>query len=333
MLEWDDLRTFLAVARHGSLSAAARALGVTQTTMGRRLEGLHLRSGARLLQRTPQGFALTPAGEEVMGAVERMEEEALRVERRISGQDTRLEGPVRVTAVEALGSRVLTPILAQLHLRHPGIQVELSAESRTVSLARRETDIAVRIGAFTEPDVVARRAGEIELGAYAAPDYLAARGLPDFAAGAADHVRLVFAPPGEARVQEGRHSQDWLAQLMTKAAVGFTSNSYEALLRAALGGMGVAALPRGMGDAGPGDGQPPLIRLDVPSAAPRVGIWIGLHEDTRHTPRTRMVADALHEGLLAAAAALAGSAAPAVVSSAPSAPRGAAPAPARARAR
>lgn len=146
-------------------------------------------------------------------------------------------------------------------------------------------------------------------------------------------MRLVFTPPGEARGQEGRHSQEWLAQLMPGAAVGFTSNSHEALLRAALGGMGVAALPRGMGDAGPGDGQPPLIRLDVPSAAPRIGIWIGLHEDTRHTPRIRMVADALHEGLLAAAAALAGSAAPAVVSSAPSAPRGAAPAPARARAR
>jgi DNA-binding transcriptional LysR family regulator len=310
MLEWDDLRTFLAVARHGSLSAAARALKVTQTTMGRRLEGLHERSGARLLQRTPQGFILTPAGEEVMGAVERMEEEALRVERRITGQDNRLEGLVRVTAVEALGSRVLTPILAQLHVRHPEILVELSAQSRAVSLARRETDIAVRIGAFTEPDVVARRAGEIELRAYAATSYLEARGLPDFASGAPGHARLVFAPPEDARPDVARPSLDWLAGLMHAAAVGFTSNSHEALLQAALGGMGVAALPRGMGDGammqGAAQAGPALVRLETPSAAPRLGIWIGLHEDTRHTPRIRVVADALHEGLQTAGAQLAG---------------------------
>lgn len=310
MLEWDDLRTFLAVARHGSLSAAARALKVTQTTMGRRLEGLHERSGARLLQRTPQGFVLTPAGEEVMGAVERMEEEALRVERRITGQDNRLEGLVRVTAVEALGSRVLTPILAQLHARHPDIMVELSAQSHIVSLARRETDIAVRIGAFTEPDVVARRAGEIELRAYAATSYLEARGLPDFAAGAPGHERLVFAHPNNTRPDVSRPAQDWLAGLMHAAAVGFTSNSFEALLQAALGGMGVAALPRGMGDGTLGWGMapagPPLVRLETPSSGPRLGIWIGLHEDTRHTPRIRVVADALHEGLQAVGAQLAG---------------------------
>lgn len=312
MLEWDDLRTFLAVARHGSLSAAARALKVTQTTMGRRLEGLHERSGARLLQRTPQGFILTPAGEEVMGAVERMEEEALRVERRITGQDSRLEGLVRVTTVEALGSRVLTPILAQLHARHPDIQVELSAQSRIVSLARRETDIAVRVGTFTEPDVVARRAGELELAAYAATSYLELRGLPDFTAGAPGHERIAFALPEEARPEVLRPALDWLARLMHAATVGFTSNSHEALLQAALGGMGIAALPRSMGDGAVLRGAVPavtsLVRLDTPVPAPRVGVWIGLHEDTRHTPRIRVVADALHEGLQAAAAQLTGSA-------------------------
>lgn len=287
MLEWDDLRTFLAVARHGSLSAAARALKVTQTTMGRRVEGLHGRSGARLLLRTPKGFILTPAGEGVMGAVERMEDEALRIERRISGQDTRLDGTVQVTAVEELGSRVITPILARLRERQPGILVELTTDPRNVSLARRETDIAVRLGEFHEPDVVARRAGEVEIAAYAAAAYLEARGLPDFAQGAPGHARMAFRAVGR-----GRQDSDWLSGLMPAATTAFASNSFEALLQAALGGMGVAALPRGMGDV-----SPTLVRLATPGPSPRRSVWIGLHEDTRHTPRIRVVVEALHEGL------------------------------------
>src|SRR3954454_19315597 len=106
MLDRDDLRSFLAIARHGNLSAAARALKVTQTTMGRRLEALHERSGARLLQKTPTGFVLTAAGELVLGAVERMEAEALAVERTISGEDVRLAGRVRIATVEAFGARM-----------------------------------------------------------------------------------------------------------------------------------------------------------------------------------------------------------------------------------
>ena len=92
MLDWDDLRTFLAIARHGTLSAAARALGVHQPTMGRRLAALEQRAGARLLQKTPRGYIPTAAGEAILGNVERIEAEALAVERRITGRDVRLEG-------------------------------------------------------------------------------------------------------------------------------------------------------------------------------------------------------------------------------------------------
>jgi DNA-binding transcriptional LysR family regulator len=295
MLDWDDLRSFLAVARHGNLSAAARALKVTQTTMGRRLEGLHERSGARLLQRTPQGFVLTPAGEGVMSAVERMEVEALLVERRISGQDMRLEGVVRVATVEALGSRILTPILARMRARHPGIAVDFTTDSRSVSLARREADIAVRLAEFQEQDAVVRRAAEMAVAAYAAPDYLSARGQPDFAQGAPGHARITF-PEGLDAMPEAR----WLARMTQAGEVAFTSNSRDAQMQAAIGGMGIAAVPRFMGDEAPG-----LVRLATPEPAPLRGIWIGVHADTRHTPRIRAVVEALHEGLRAAAPVLA----------------------------
>ena len=135
-MDWEDLKTFLAVARHGNLSAGARSLGVSQTTMGRRIEGLQDRLGAKLLQRTPSGFILTPAGEQILAAVERMESEAHAIEGAIKGKDVRLEGVVRITTVEAFGAKIITPALAKLQASHPGIAVELITDDRSLSLAR-----------------------------------------------------------------------------------------------------------------------------------------------------------------------------------------------------
>ncbi len=295
MLDWDDLRSFLAIARHGNLSAAARALKVTQTTMGRRLQALHDRSGARLLQKTPGGFVLTPAGERVLGAVERMEAEALAVERAITGEDVRLEGRVRVATVEAFGARILTPILAALHARHPGIVVELDTDTRSVSLSRREADVAVRVAEFHQHDVVVRRAGEMAFALYAAPAYLALRGLPDLTAGAPGHA-LVTLQEDLIGMPEGR----WFSTLAHDAQTVFLANSRDAQLRATQAGMGIGCLPRYLADAEPG-----LERLAPPEPAPSRGIWIGVHADTRHTPRIRAVLEVLNEGLRAAAPVLA----------------------------
>lgn len=113
-MDWDDLRTFLAIARHGTLSAAARALGVTQPTMGRRLSAMEDRTGARLLQRLPGGYALTPLGETILGNAERVEAEVLAAERTITGKDIALEGLVRLTTVDTLAARIVTPALADL---------------------------------------------------------------------------------------------------------------------------------------------------------------------------------------------------------------------------
>jgi len=110
-MEWDDLKTFLAIARYGTLSAAARALGVTQPTMGRRLHAMEDRTGARLLQRLPGRFALTPLGESVLGNAERIEAEALSAERTITGRDVALAGVVRLTTVDTLAARIVTPAL------------------------------------------------------------------------------------------------------------------------------------------------------------------------------------------------------------------------------
>src|SRR3954451_19409897 len=142
MLDWDDLRYFLAVARHGTLSAAALDLHVTQSTVGRRLTALEARLGVRLLNRTPAGYFPTLAGQRILGPVEALEAGVLHVERQVGGQEVELAGTVRVTSMDALAKQVFVPCFASLHRKHPDIEVNLLPDTTHVSLSMRETDIA-----------------------------------------------------------------------------------------------------------------------------------------------------------------------------------------------
>src|SRR5712671_5567264 len=134
MLDWDDLRFFLAVARTGSLSAAARELRCTQTTVGRRLASLEARLAVRLLNRTPRGYVATLAGESIREHVERIDAEAASVERIVAGRDARLEGKVTVTCIESIANLILAPCFARLHQNYPGVVIELLPPDRHVSL-------------------------------------------------------------------------------------------------------------------------------------------------------------------------------------------------------
>ena len=130
MLDWDDLRFFLALTRHGSLSAAAKVLHVSQSTVGRRLNTLEATLAVRLLNRTPEGYVPTLAGEEVRQKAERLEAEALGLERDVTGRDTRLRGLVRVTCAETMAAHLLAPSFARLHAKHPDIMIELIPNPR-----------------------------------------------------------------------------------------------------------------------------------------------------------------------------------------------------------
>lgn len=293
MLEWDDLRSFLAIARHGSLSAAARALKVTQTTMGRRLEGLHAKAGARLLQRTPTGFVLTPAGERVMANVERMEAEALSIERAITGEDARIAGQVRITTVESFGARILTPLLKPLLDRQPELEIELITDTRSLSLSRREADVALRLAEFEQHEAVVRRVGDMAFGLYASPGYLDARGRPNLDAGSPGHA-CVSLQEDLALLPEAKQ----LAEVMREGRVRLRANSREAQLQAALVGFGLAILPCYLVL------DQKLVELPLPKGRLMRGIWLGVHRDTRHTPRIRLVLDQLSQGLREQALAL-----------------------------
>ena len=282
MLEWDDLRLVLAIARNGSLTAAARAMGVTQPTMGRRAEHLEDRLGAQLFERTAAGVALNALGTSLLPLAEQMERSALAAERQIAARDTGLEGLVRITTLEWTGHHLLAPVLARFCRLHPAVTVELITADRVFSLTRHETDVALRPVRFDQEGLVQRRIGATPRGLYASQAYLAERGEPNYAAGCPGHT-LITLPESLFTLPQANWLHDILAP---KAHVALRSNSLDVHAAAAVAGAGLVLLPRSIGDALPG-----LRRLNPPETPPDRELWLGFHEDLRHTPRVRALVD------------------------------------------
>jgi DNA-binding transcriptional LysR family regulator len=277
MLDWDDLRFFLAVARHGSLSAAAKDLHVAQSTVGRRLTSLEAGLGVRLLDRTPDGYVPTQAGIGVRVHAERLEAAATALERDVGGRDLRLAGIVRVSCAETIAALILAPGLATLHIAHPDIVVELLPHPGELSLPMREADISVCLQQPEQHELVVRRIGSIAFALYGSPSYLARHAEPDFTDGGAGHHVICQTADIQDTGQIG-----WLANRLPHARVSLQTGSHEAAVAAAAHGGGLACLARFRADHVPG-----LIRLSSPPV-PIAGIWLVVHRDNRHTPRIRV---------------------------------------------
>jgi DNA-binding transcriptional LysR family regulator len=286
MLDWDELRTFLAIARSHTLSGAARDLGVRQSTMSRRLEALEVRAGVRMLQKTPTGYVLTPAGESALAHVERMEQEALAVELTVAGHEERLEGIVRLTTIGAIAVSLLPPVLAKFRVRYPNIVVEVVTESRVLSLARREADLSLWPARPMGNELVARKVSSIPFSLYASPDYLSRRGTPDLAAGAPGH-EVILRPDAE----RNDPVMAWVVSLTSQAAVALRTGNTDLQLAAAAAGMGLAALPDELA------GSQALTRLPTVGPKPSRELWLAVHHDTRSTPRISALMDALVSSL------------------------------------
>ena len=275
-MDWSDLRVFLAVARDGKLGAAARTLGQTQPTMGRRLRALEAAVGHPLFRRTSEGFVLTEEGGAVMRHAERMEAEALAIQRELAGQAQQLDGPLRVTCSDWFGVNLLAPALADFSRLHPRVTVELLTDARFLSLSRREADLAFRIRRFTEPDVVSMRLMHIAYGAYPrAGDPRPTRG--DGAGTALIALDSAFA---------GAPDDSWLQTVLPNAHVALRSNNRDVQAQLCLQGAGVSVLPRPLGDRLPG-----LERLDLREEPPGRDTWLGYHRDLRRLARLRALVD------------------------------------------
>ena len=277
MLDWDDLRFFLALARHGSLSAAARALHVSQSTVGRRLTSLEASLGVRLLNRTPDGYVPTLAGQELRAKSETLEAEILTVERDVGGRDTHLSGLVRVTCAETVAAHILAPCFAALRVTHPDIMIELIPNPRELSLAMREADISVRLKPPEQQDLVVRRIGSVSFGLYASPGYLETFGELDVEDGCPGHALITQLDDDHEMTQTA-----WLTELASRARVAMQTSSHEAAVLAAAHGGGLACLACFRADR-----EPRLIRVDVQSQPPQAALSLIVHKDNRNVPRVR----------------------------------------------
>lgn len=275
-MEWSDVRIFLAVARGGSFGAAARSLGVSHPTVGRRIKVLEGEAEQPLFRRTGDGLVLTDAGDAVMTLAESMENSALSLERRLVGNHERLEGILRISSAEWFAGYVLAPVLAELTRRHPAVVPEVIASYRLLNLSRRDADVAFRLVPFSEPDIVQRRLMRMSYGLYGSAE--TARVMRDDP----DSVGLILMNTAQSHFPDVA----WLLDRFPRSRRVFTSTSRAVQAQMCLRGMGVAVLPRPLGDA-----ISALQRIETPEQLPTRDIWVGYHHDLRHMDRLRAMLD------------------------------------------
>ncbi|WP_027685859.1 LysR family transcriptional regulator [Rhizobium leguminosarum] len=281
-MEWSDLKLFLAIARFGTLGAAARSLRLTQPTMGRRLRALEASLGQTLFQRTTDGFVLTDEGTAVFAGAERIEEEALAMERALAGGSRQLDGFLRLSSSDWFGAHVLSPVLAEFSQVHPKVVVELLTDSRLLSLSRREADLVFRIQPFSEAEVISRKLIHIEYGLYVR------RGAPHPEAGDGTGARLVTMDEAFGDMPD----VGWLQRLLPRADIVMRSNSREVQASLCANGAGLAVLPRPLGDS-----LAAIELVDLGEPPPGRDTWVGYHRDMKRLARLRALLDLVIERL------------------------------------
>lgn len=273
-IDWNDLRYVLAVADHGGLAAAARVLGVNHTTVLRRVNAFEAEQGLRLFERLPSGYALTVGGEEMLAAARQMSGVVADLERRLAGQDLRLEGTVRVATTDTLAASLLPRHLASFRTLHPGVVVELAVGNTVANLSRRDADAAIRPMASPPETLVGRRICPVGFAPFAAPGMSAGPWLA----------------PDESL--SGSVAGRWMRANVPNADVAARADSLLALRDLAAVGLGRAVLPCYLGDR-----DPRLVRAGplLPDVASE--LWVLTHEDLRRTARVRVLLEFVGEVL------------------------------------
>lgn len=272
-LDWEDLRFALALARHGSLSAAARALRVNHATVSRRIERLQAAIGQLLFDRRKEGYRLTDTGEMVLDQLTRMDEAVLSM---LSLPMTVEDGGlVRLTAARVLADTFLIDRLGELRRRLPTTDIEVIGESRVISLARREADIAIRLGRPKDSELIGRKIGQVGYGFYASAGYLGdlAKGGP---------LQFVGFDPDSDFVAEAA----WMKREFPGQRIAFRSNSQSAQAAAARAGFGIALLPHYLALD-----DPELQSAPIEAETPMREVWMLMRSDLAGKPRIRAVAE------------------------------------------
>lgn len=279
MFEWDDLKYLLAVAQRGSTLAAARHLGVNQSTVQRRLGELEKRIGLRLVERLPNGYRLTAAGSALLPAAEQV---AASIETfRQKAAEAAQAGVLRLTCPEPIAIRLAqSQFVERFHDRHPGIRIQFVLTDRYVDLAKGDADVALRSG-DTEGDLIGRKVADSLWAVYASRDYVERNGAPDSIAALKDHPLIAF----DESVADHRLSM-WLREIAPDAQPSARTNSVLGLVSAAKAGVGIAVLPTALGDA-----EADLVRVLGPIPALSRAWRLLAHPDVRDLPKVAMFFD------------------------------------------
>jgi DNA-binding transcriptional LysR family regulator len=284
---WDLYRTFLGVMREGSLSGAARALGLTQPTVGRHVDALEQATGLALFIRTQQGLSPTQAALSLCPHAEALESTTAAFLRAASSQGAGVSGTIRITASDVITVEVLPPILTELHIAYPELVIELVPSNRIEDLLRREADIAVRMQRPAQGALIARRIGAVELGLYAHRNYIERRGKPARVGDLANHALIGF-DKETAFVRSMKTQVPW----MTRESLALRTDSDLASLALLRAGFGITACQVGLARR-----DPNLVRLFPKQITLGLDTWLAMHEDLRDSPSCRVTFAALTEGL------------------------------------
>ncbi|MBL4906803.1 MAG: LysR family transcriptional regulator [Sneathiella sp.] len=285
-MDWDDVRFFLTLARLGSVRAAGAELGVSHSTVARRIDQFEQKMGVRLFDRTPSGYVVTAAGEDMLGSAAQMEIEMSGLERRLLGQDTRLEGQISVTFPDSLTSDILMPDIVSFNRQYPDIDLELVLSYRVFDLSKREADIALRslrCDSSPPPHLIGRKLTSVHYAHYASKAYLK------------EHDFQGDTPTASwIRWDDSGRFPKWIQDSLLPEMPGKNNLANGMMqLQAAKAGLGVASLPCFAADR-----EQDLVRLPGSINTPHFDMWILSHPDLRETTRLRLFRDHITKAIL-----------------------------------
>ena len=282
--DWNRAKAFLVTAEEGSLSAAARALGVTQPTLSRQVEALEAELNIILFERVGRRLVLTPAGMELLKRVRTMGEAATEVSLSAMGQSRSTDGPICITATDVYSAFLLPPIVVKLRAKHPGLRVEIVASDSLSDLRRREADIAVRNVASTQPDLIVRKIRDDMAHLYATEAYLQSIGCP----------QTVADLEGANFLGVTNHN-DLIVNLLNSKGIPVTEQNFSVVSDSLLVGWELVKFGAGIGYSieAVGDAEPKVRRV-LPAMEPIVvPMWLTVHRELNTSVRVRTVFDFL----------------------------------------
>jgi len=266
-MNWDDLRLFLAVARTGSISGAAKQLGIQHSTVSRRMRSFEDKMGVRLLERIKGGYQLTPAGEQIKQAADKIEAEILNVDGVVVDKDQKLSGPVKVTAINNMASSILMPMFAEFNKANPEVELHILVSNMDASLSQREADIAIRLSNSPPETLIGKRVVTVASAIYGNKNYL-------------QEIHDAGGKPEWIGVECCGFHKSWTKQYCHNDPYSFISDDTLLTLSALREGVGISIIPCFMGDA-----DPLLQRYTEPDPSHNLGLWILMHPDLKRTAR------------------------------------------------